>query len=70
MEATPMAQRAKKYRELDSIQRANYWALMHLVSTFHDYLGEDHPERIHFVKSISILENNLNIELFTDEDKN
>ena len=70
MESTSMAQRAKKYRELDSKQRANYWALMNLVSTFRDVLGDDHPDRIHFVKSISILEKNLNIELFTDEEGN
>ena len=70
MEVTPMEQRAKKYRELDSIQRANYWALMNLVSTFRDVLGDDHPDRIQFVKSVSILETNLNIELFTDEEEN
>ncbi len=68
MDSTPMAQRAKKYRELDSKERANYWAFMNIVSTFRNVLGDYHPDRIQFVKSVSILETNLNIELFTDEE--
>ena len=57
-----------KYQTLDSKQRANYWALMGLVDLFHQYLGEDHPQAVHFIKSVVILESNLNLELFTDDE--
>ena len=56
-----------KYKELDSKQRANYWALMVLVHFFQDFVPEDHPERETYAKSVHMLQTNLNIELFTDD---
>ena len=90
MESTPMArriwvyqdERAKKYRELDSKERANYWALMNLLHIYQDVWEDyqdgwneghsklDDPTMVQIAKSVSILETNLNIELFTDEEKN
>tara|TARA_B100000424_G_C22780426_1_gene419693 strand:- start:463 stop:633 length:171 start_codon:yes stop_codon:yes gene_type:complete len=55
-----------KYNELDSTQRANYWALMSLVQYFHDFVEEDDPKRELYAKSVVILQTNLHIELFTD----
>ena len=55
-----------KYQELDSIQRANYWALMVLVKYFEDFVEEDHPQRDLYAKSVFMLQTNLHIELFTD----
>ncbi len=57
-----------KYQTLDSKQRANYWALMNLIDLFHQYLGEDHPQANNFCTDVSILESNLNLELFTDDE--
>ena len=55
-----------KYRNLNSIQRANYWAMMGLVDIFYDLIDKD-PTRIpDFMRSMNILETNLKIELFTD----
>ena len=58
--------------EHDSIQRANYWSLMSLVDIFYDVLGgkDDSPLTPDFMDAIRILETNLKIELFTDEDSN
>ena len=57
-----------KYQTLDSKQRANYWALMNLIDLFHQYLGEDHPQAQEFCSDVAILESNLNLELFTDDE--
>ena len=55
-----------KYRNLNSIQRANYWAMMGLVDIFYDLIDKD-PTRVpDFMRSMNILETNLKIELFTD----
>ena len=54
-----------KYKELDSIQRSNYWSLISLIDIFHTELGEHHPRVPEFFESMRILETNLNIELFT-----
>jgi len=70
MDSTPMAQRAKKYRELDSRERANYWALMNIVSTFNHVFGRNSNDKLAFLKSIDILSTNLNIELFSDDEAN
>ena len=55
-----------KYRNLNSIQRTNYLAMMGLVDIFYGLIDKD-PTRIpNFMRSMNILETNLKIELFAD----
>lgn len=56
-----------KYKELDSKQCANYWALMGIVDIMYDEFKEGHPQLPNLMKSLHILETNLKIELFTDD---
>ena len=55
-----------KYKDLDSKQRANYWSLMMLLEIIRKEIGEDNPILKHLLHSISILETNLGIELYSD----
>ena len=59
-----------KYKDLNPIQCANYWALMNIVDLFYEEFGENHKETRSFHHSLNILETNLKLELFTDEEEN
>ena len=57
----------RKYEELNSIDRANYWNLMNVLDVIDEYGGNlaranDAKESIH------MLADNLKLELFTDEE--
>ena len=55
-----------KYKELDSIQRANYWSLMMILEITDIELGENHPLTDHIWNSVRVLSRNLKLELYTD----
>lgn len=55
-----------KYKDLDSKQKANYWALTYLLDIMREELGEENPLTKHLVHCISVLETNLNLELYSD----
>ena len=59
-----------KYQDLDSKQRANYWALTFLLDIMREELGEDNPLTSHLVHCVYILETNLSLELYTDGELN
>ena len=55
-----------KYKDLDSKQKANYWALTYLLDIMREELGEENPLISTLVHNISVLETNLDLELYTD----
>ena len=55
-----------KYNDLDGKQKANYWALTYLLDIMREELGEENPLTTTLVHNISVLETNLDLELYTD----
>ena len=55
-----------KYKELNSRQKANYWALTYLLDIMREELGAENPLTKTLVHCISVLETNLNLELYSD----
>ena len=63
----------KKYNELGSKDRANYWALMHLIdiASLHKENKEisfiDDPDYKAMLHALHILTDNLELEMFSDD---
>ena len=55
-----------KYQDLDSKQRANYWALISLLEIIQSEIGEREQLKNLLFQSVNILQTNLSLELYTD----
>ena len=55
-----------KYKDLDTKQKANYWALHFLLDIIREELGVENPLTKTLIHCISVLETNLNLELYSD----
>ena len=62
----------KDYKDLNSKERANYWAMMHLFELYNLFAPKEISEDIHdsFLESLSILAINTGIKLFSDPEEN
>ena len=55
-----------KYKDLDSKQKAEYWALTSLLEIIQVEIGEKKHLKDFLYHCINILQTNLDLELYTD----